>query len=194
MASSITTTDEFTMEELARFAEVTTGKIESNLQTLYDLAEVTGDELTLTRVHNIMNHALELKTTAHNAIDTTAGIEAFAQEVMSQRDQVIHELQVLNTALEKYDSCHPQVGKLIDDLSDEQWQQWLDDKEDDLRDKVQFKLNHMMILPSQVKQGKHVDVTQLVIDAVTGQFHLDDQSDDLLRQLVLSLIEHEAIS
>lgn len=194
MATSIATTDGITMDELTAFAEVTTSQIENNLQTLYDLAMATGDELLSTSVQKIFNHTMELKTTTYNAIDTVAGVNAFAQEIMSQRDQVVHELQVLNTALDKYDSYHPKVGKLIEDLSDEQWQQWLDDSEEQLRDKVQFKLSSMMILPSQVKRGKHIDVTALVIGAFTGQYHLDDQSDDLLRQFIQSLIEQEAIS
>ena len=191
MATDITTQNGITVTELSQFAELTTSQIESHLKVLYDLAEATGDDMNTEQVESVWNKALELRTTADNAIDTAIGIREFAQEIKTQRDQVIYELKELTTALERYDSSNPKVGKLIEDLSDEQWQQWLDDNEKEVYDKVQFKLTSMMILSGQVRNNKYIDVVQLVIDAFTGQFHLADEPEDLLRQFIQSLIKHE---
>ena len=191
---ALVTQEEFAASNLAQFAEASTGQIEAHLGVLYDLAESTGDELVKSQVQSVWQNALELKTTADNAIDTAVAARELAKAAQKQRNQVIDELSALSTAMEDFDSGNPKVEQLMEIVSDECWQQWLDDDEREIYDKVQVLLTSMMILSGQVKNGKYIDVTRLVIDAFSGQVILDEQSEDLLRQFILSLIEHEAQS
>ncbi len=190
--NALVTQEEFAASNLAQFAEASTGQIETHLGVLYDLAEHSNDELLKSQVQNVWQHTLKLKTTTDNAIDTAVAARELAKAAQTQRNQVIDELSALSTAMEDFDSDNSKVEQLMETVSDECWQQWLDDDEREIYDQVQVLLTSMMILSGQVKNGKYIDVTRLIIDAFTGNFILDDQSEDLLRQFIASLIEHEA--
>lgn len=180
-----------TTNNLAQFAQASIAEIETHLGVLYDLAEATGDELVKTQVNDVWQSATALRQTTETAIDTAAGAKELAHAFLEQRDKVIDKLTALNTSIEHFDSSNPAVNKLMQEVSEESWEQWLEENEKETYDRIQIKLTSMMILTGQMNDNRYVDVTQLLLDAITGQYIVDDQSDDLLRQLVKSLLNHE---
>ncbi len=189
--TAIITQDNFNASDLAQFAQASIGNIETHLRVLHDLAESTGNELVKTQVNDVWQSATALRQTAETAIDIAVGGRELALALQEQRDTVIDKLTALNTSIEHFDSDNPAVSKFMEEVSDECWEQWLEENERETYDRVQIKLTSMMILTGQVRDNRYIDVTQLLIDAVTGQYHLDTQSDDLLRQFVDSLLDHE---
>ena len=101
--NALVTQEEFAASNLAQFAEASTGQIETHLGVLYDLAEHTNDELVKSQVQNVWQHALELKTTTDNAIDTAVAARELGKAAQELRNKVIVELSALSTAMEDFD-------------------------------------------------------------------------------------------
>ncbi len=178
---------EITTDNLEQYAEASTTQIENHLDVLYQLAVHDDNELVKAQVNNVWQNAQQLRITANTAIDTAVAARELAKTVQEQRNQVIEELSALQKAIDTMDMDHVKVNYLMDAVTEECWEEWVDELDQDMYNNIWATLNTLGIEGIQIVDEKILDVVRLLINSITGKIIGNQQSEGLLRQLVTSL-------
>lgn len=180
---------EVTTDNLEQYTEASTTQIENHLDVLYQLAEHDNNELVKEQVNNVWQNALQLRTTANTAIDTAVAARELAKTVQQQRNQVIEELSTLQKAIDTMDMDHAKVNYLMEAVTEECWEEWVDELDSSMYNETWTTLNALGIEAIQVLDEKILDVVRLLLNSITGKVIGKPKSEELFKQLIESLIE-----
>lgn len=180
---------EIPTDNLEQYAEASTNQIENHLDVLYQLAVHDDNELVQQQVQNIWQNTQQLRTTANTAIDTAVAARELARTVQEQRNQVIEELSVLQKAIDTMDIDHHKVNYLMEAVTEECWEEWVDEADSAMYNEIWTTLNTIGIEGIQVIDEKILDVVRLLLNSITGKVIGKPKSEELLKQLIKSLIE-----